>query len=322
MQVRAATAQDAAGIVALHKAANPFGDWFRNPLRRLGRVPYEDLTPLERYLHGGFGMDLSLFRRHLHEYQSRGFPILVVEEGGRIVGACEVWLDEEPLPFGRYAAIESLASGSPPNPQVERDLVERAAERVRKLGYAALDLSPGHSGGASVVKELGFERIWDTRAFTAAAVAVRKPEAEFETRYLTGDYADLRGLLAMNHGEPARWRYETLTSRWPAAQLAGLQDVAKIVGMAVDAADLRFAVIAARWAWAEPPVAEVDVWLPPNLVRDAAAVGDAFSIAAEVARRLGPETVVVRAPPTAKKPLKALGFAADETPDPWMRLAL
>src|SRR2546428_9982547 len=46
MNLRAATAQDAAGVVALHKSANPYGDWYRDPVQRLGRVAYEDLSPL------------------------------------------------------------------------------------------------------------------------------------------------------------------------------------------------------------------------------------------------------------------------------------
>src|SRR2546425_771753 len=192
MNVRAATAQDAAGVVALHKSANPYGDWYRDPVQRLGRVAYEDLTPLERYLHGGFWMDLSLFRRHFHEYQRRGFPVLVAEERGHLVGECEVWLDEEPPPFGRYAEVAVVASGSPPNADVERDLVTRAAERARKLGYGAIDLSPGHSGGGRVAEGLGFVPLWDTRTYKAKVADVPRSEEEFTTRFLAGGFDALR----------------------------------------------------------------------------------------------------------------------------------
>ena len=319
MIVRAATAQDIAGIVDLHKAANPYGDWYRNPFQRLGRTAYEDLTPLERFLHGGSWMDLSLCRRHVHEYQRRGFPVLVAEDRGRVVGECEVWLDEEPEPFGRYAEAEMVESGSPPNPDVERELLTRAAERVRKMGYAHFDLSPRHSGGESVATELGFKKIWDTRTLTADPKEVRRPEVEFAARYLGGDYGDLAGLLALNHREPARFRYETLTALWPAERMAGLNDAQKLIAMAVDAPGGRFAVFAVRREWLDPTVAEVDVWIDPAALKQSGRLREAFAIAVEVARKLRTNTVTTYAPTSAAKTLRGLAFGGGAEPDPWLR---
>src|SRR3989449_860593 len=171
MNVRAATEQDAAGIVALHKASNPFGDWYRNPLQRLGRGPYEDLTPFERYLHRGFAVGLPLLRGDL---------------------------------------------------------------------------------------------LWETRAFTADLAKVPRPEDEFTTHFLAADYGDLRGLLLLDHREPARWRFETLTGLWPAAQVAGLPDAMKLVAVTVrPERGAAFAVVAAHREWIDPPLAELDVWMNP-----------------------------------------------------------
>ena len=322
MIVRAATAQDIAGIVDLHKAANPYGDWYRNPFQRLGRTAYKDLTPLERFLHGGSWMDLSLCRRHVHEYQRRGFPVLVAEDGGHVVGECEVWLDEEPEPFGRYAEAEMVESGSPPNPDVERELLTRAAERVRKMGYAHFDLSPSHSGGETVAKGLGFRKMWDTRTFSAVLKDVPRPETEFAARYLGGEYGDLAGLLVLNHREPARFRYETLTALWPAERMAGVNDAQRLIAMAVDATGGRFAVFAVRRDWLDPTVAEVDVWIDSAALKDAARLGEAFSIAVEVARKLGTKRVTTYAPPSAAKTLRDLGFTGGDEPDPWLRRML
>jgi len=318
MNVRSATAQDAAGIVGLHRSANPFGDWFRDPFQKLGRVPYEDLTPLERYFHGGFWMDLSLFRRHLHEYQSRGFPVLIAEDAGKIVGECEVWLDDEPAPFGRYAEVEMLETGSPPKPDVERQLVARAAERVGKLGFHALDMSPLHGGSEGVVN-LGFEPFWDTREFQGDTKALAKPAMEFDAKFLAGDYGKIGLMFALNHREPARWRYETLTALWPAAQVAGLQDATRAVAMAVETETQRFAVLAARREWLDPPVAEVDVWMDPSNVQDETRTREAFQIAVEISRRLGTKTVRTYAPPHAAKAIRGLGFTGGDAPDPWLR---
>jgi len=318
MNVRAATAQDAAGIVALHKSTNPHGDWFRDPFQRLGRVPYDDLTPFERWMHGGAWMDLSLFRRHFHEYQVRGFPVFVAEEAGRIVGECEVWVDEEPEPFGRYAEVEIVETAS--RPDVERELVQRAAEKVRKMGYSALDISPQHSGGAEVATEMGFGPLWDTRTFTAEAAKVEAPDVEFETRFLTGGFEDLRGLLALNHREPARLRYEIVTARWPSAEFVGVRDVTKLLEVAVQAGDLKFAVLAARREWLDPDAAELDLWMDPGDLKDPDRVRTAASIGVEIARRLGGKRVVAYASPTTAKAWKGIGFTGGDEPDPWLRL--
>ena len=320
MNVRAATAQDAAGIVGLHKASNPHGDWYRDPLARLGRVPYEDLTPFERYLHGGFGMDLSLFRRHFHELLRRGFPVIVAEGRGKILGECEVWLDDEPPPFGRYAAVTTLESGSPPDRDVERELLARAEDKARKLGYATLDLCARSPGGEPAAEALGFAPLWDTRTFQTDLADVPAPEEEFATKFLAAEYGDLGGLLRLDHREPARWRFETLVGVWPAAQVAGLADATKLVAVTVRPDQgAGFAVLAARRAWRDPPVGEIDIWLAPPAVRRRSDVGRAFRIAAEIARKLGVQRAETNAPPSASSALQGLGFAMGDTPSVWRR---
>ncbi|HKZ63969.1 MAG TPA: hypothetical protein VJ400_05965 [Thermoplasmata archaeon] len=317
MNVRAATPQDAAGIVALHKGTNPYKDWYRDPSQRLGRVPYEDLTPFERWMHGGSWMDLSLFRRHFHECQVRGFPVFVAEEEGRVVGECEVWVDEEPEPFGRYAEVEIVEAGS--RPDVEHELVQRAARKVRKMGYPAVDISPQHSGGETAAKELGFEPLWDTRAFTAETAKVENPDIEFQTRFLAGGFRDLESLLALNHREPARLRYEVVTARWPSAEFAGVRDATKLVEMSVQARGLRFAVVAVRRDWLDPGAAELDLWMEAKDVKKEDRVRRAASIGTEVSRRLGAKRVTAYAPPAAADALNGVGFSGGDTPDPWLR---
>lgn len=318
MQVRAATAQDATGIVALHRASNPFGDWYRNPFQKLGRARYEDLTPLERYLHGGFWMDLSLFRRHFHEYRRRGFPVLVAEERGRIVGDCEVWLDEEPVPFGKYAGIEMLERAPDASVDVAVELVRQAGGRVAKMGYGWLDMVPEHGGDPAVAEALSFVQLWTTRTFDAPTKSVPRPEAEFGTRYLAGEYGDLALMLAMNHREPSRWRFETLSALWPAAEVAGLGDAQKVVGMAVEAEGQRFAVLAARREWLDPELTEIDLWMPPQDLTEDAKVRTAFTVGVEISRRLGTKGVRTYAPPEAAAVLKDLGFTAGPEA-PWLR---
>ncbi|HEV8595256.1 MAG TPA: hypothetical protein VGR51_06970 [Thermoplasmata archaeon] len=319
--MRAATVQDAAGIVGIHKAANPYGDWYRNPHQRLARVPYEDLTPFERYLHGGFGMDLSLLRRHVYEFERRGFPVLVAEDAGRIVGEAEVWLDEEPAPFGRYAAVTTLAVGLPPNQEVAGLLLARIAERVRKMGYHALDLVPLGASASVVGPE--FHSIWKTATFSADTDVIPKPAGEFTTHFLAGEYGDLRGLLLLNHRQPARWRFESLSGVWPAAVMAGVTDATKVLSVTVRPENGgEFAVLASVPRWREPAAADLDVWMNPAAAAKRKEVETAFSIGVELARKLGTKRVEVPAPPTAGRALRALGFADGGEGGAWLRKPL
>jgi len=167
---------------------------------------------------------------------------------------------------------------------------------------------------------MGFEPLWDTRAFTAEAAKVETPDVEFETRFLTGGFEDLRGLLALNHREPARLRYEIVTARWPSAEFVGVRDVTKLVEVVVQAGDLKFAALAARREWLDPETAEVDLWMDPRDLRKPDRVRTAASIGVEISRRLGGKRVVAYAPPTTAKTLKGLGFASGDEPDPWLRL--
>jgi len=213
-----------------------------------------------------------------------------------------------------------LESGSPPNSDVERELLQGAATRVRKRGYGALDLSPRYSGGETVAERQGFAAIWDTCTFSGDAAKVPKPKEEFTTRFLAGEYGALQGLLLLNHREPARWRFETLAALWPAAEVAGLQDAMKLVAVAVQPADgAGLAIMAARREWLDPSVAEVDVWIHPAELNQAARVESAFAIAAEIARRLGTQRVETYGPPSAETTLKGLGLRVEKTAAPWLR---
>ncbi|TLZ51319.1 MAG: hypothetical protein E6K18_05370 [Methanobacteriota archaeon] len=179
---------------------------------------------------------------------------------------------------------------------------------MRKLGYPGIDLSAAAAPrGAKPLTKYG--ALWENHSFAADLRAVPPPDEEFETTFLGGEYGALEGLIPLDHREPARWRFETLTALWPAAELAGLQDATKLVAVIVrPSGGARFAVLAALREWIDPPVAELDVWLDPAKITKAPEIVRAYRIAAEVARKLGTERAETFAPPHAAKPIKSLGF--------------
>ena len=174
--------------------------------------------------------------------------------------------------------------------------------------------------GGDAAREVRADLLWETRAFTADLAKVPRPEDEFTTHFLAADYGDLRGLLLLDHREPARWRFETLTGLWPAAQVAGLRDAMKLVAVTVrPERGAAFAVVAARREWIDPPLAELDVWMNPANLAKPKEVERTFAIAAEISRKLGAKRVETYAPPTTAKSLTKLGFMGGDETDSWLR---
>jgi hypothetical protein len=152
---RQATEADWPGIVESHCTV-PDKPWPRPP---------DEMTPEERTEYGGFWMSLETLRPHYRLYAERGSPILVAEDSaGRIVGALDLWLADEPEPVGRNAFVEiveehveCLGSG------LENALIGYAANVARHLRYPTLDGSFGIGGLSTDYYEkrtMGFH-IWD-----------------------------------------------------------------------------------------------------------------------------------------------------------------
>src|SRR3989454_11247497 len=117
--VRAAAKEDVPALVALHTSQNEFdGRWFENPFAGGKEARYEDLSPAQRWLHGGPGMDADLLRLH-HDriYEAHGV-VLAAERGDTLAGAAELWPSGGPLPLGAYLGVVTLA----PTQTVARDV--------------------------------------------------------------------------------------------------------------------------------------------------------------------------------------------------------
>src|SRR3990172_6907432 len=113
--VRPAVDSDIPALHGLHAAQNDFGGrWFTNPFTGGKEVSFEDLNPAQRWLHGGPWMDPQLLSLHIRRYADAGGAVLVAERAETIVGSIELWLSEEPLPFGRYLDVEMLIPYPPP----------------------------------------------------------------------------------------------------------------------------------------------------------------------------------------------------------------
>ncbi len=318
VSVRAPTKEDLPALVAMHTSQNEFGGrWFENPFAGGKEARYDDLTPAQRWLHGGPGMDPGLLALH-HDriYEARGV-VLAAERGGAIVGTAELWPSEEPLPFGRYLGVVTLTAKRAGARDVERALLEAAMREARGRDLRALDLSPIHAGGDAVhLIADGFIVLAEHR--TVHLESGRKPEPpEYSVQSTAPSYTELKEFVALDHTEPPAFRIGNLGNEWSAGLLA---DVSKPFGalLRVDVATL--GVTGRVATWLPEREAELDLWVPtaalgnlPWLHRAAAAAVDHVGKRHRVARF----RTTVRAHQVPA--LRAAGFEDGADPDPWLR---
>ncbi|TLZ65608.1 MAG: hypothetical protein E6K16_02640 [Methanobacteriota archaeon] len=315
---RAATKEDVPALVALHTSQNEFGGrWFENPFAGGKEAKYEDLTPAQRWLHGGPGMDPELLALQMDRIYDAHGAVLVTERGGGVVGAVELWPGEEPLPFGRYLSVVDLTTKRGGTRDVEPALLHAAAREARGRDLRALDLSPIHAGGdaARLIAD-GFHVLAEHRTVHLEAGRKMDPP-EYSVVSTAPSYIELRESVALDHTGPPSFRIGNLANEWSAGLLA---DVSKPFGalLRVDFATL--GVTGRVLTWLPEREAELDLWVPtaalgnlPWLRRAVAAAVDHVGKRHRVTRHRA--TVRAHQVPA----LHALRFEDGTDPDPWLR---
>jgi len=316
--VRAATKEDVPALVALFTSQNEFeGRWFENPFAGGKEAKAEALTPAQRWLHGGPGMDPQLLQLHHDRIYDAHGVVLVAERGGAVTGTAELWPSEEPLPLGAYLAVVTLASTRAAARDVEPALLAAAARESRGRDLRALDIAPAHAGGdvARILAE-GFTVLVEHR--TVHLEAARKPDPpEYTVVSTAPSYTELREFVALDHTEPPGFRIGNLANEWSAGLLA---DVSKPFGalLRIDFATLGITGRVATWL--PEREAELDLWVPaaalgnlPWLRRGVAAAIDHIGKRHRVARF----RTTVRAHQVPA--LQPIGFEDGDDPDPWLR---
>ncbi len=318
MAVRPATEKDLPAILEIHRSQNDFGGrWFTNPFAGGKAAKYEDLTPAQRWLHGGPWMDPKLLALHVRRYMEVGGAVLVADRGGSVVGEVELWPAEEPLPLGAYLDIELLITKEPGDAVTEQALIEAALREARHRDLRALDIAPVHAGGdARRLDEIGFDVLLEHR--TVHLPAGTRPKApEYTVLSTAPAHAELRTFLALDHREPPSFRFGNLGNEWAEGLL---KEYSQAFGglLRVDIADV--GVTGRVCTWLPEREVEIDLWAPtsgignlPWFLRSAVAAVDYVS----KHRRGTPVRTTV---PTHFVPgLKDLGFEDGAEPDPWLR---
>ncbi len=318
VSVRRAAAADGPALLAIHRAQNDFGGrWYENPFSGGRETRVEDLTPAQRWLHGGPWMDPQLLDLHLQRTAANGGAVLVAVRDSRVVGSVELWRADEPLPFGPYVDAGTLITEPAGDAEVEDALLAAAVREARGRDVRSLDIAPLHAGGdAKRLEDAGFVLLRDHR--TVHILADRRPAPpEYGVRNTAPGFADLRDTIPMSHVEPPEFRLSNLGNEWAGGLL---RELSRPLGglLRVGFADL--GVTGRVEPWLPEREAEVDLWVPtvalgnvPWLKQAAAAALDYVAKHHRVS--LFRTTVMAH----LAGPLREIGFEDGDEPDPWLR---
>jgi len=106
MIVRQAKLEDVKDITDIH--CSNIDKWYKDNGDEKIEVPYEDISIYERFSHGGPWMSIDTCAVHINNMLLEGNYVLVAEEGKRVIGEIEIFIGNEPPPFGKNAHISVL----------------------------------------------------------------------------------------------------------------------------------------------------------------------------------------------------------------------
>ena len=141
---------------------------------------------------------------HFERYEARGNLTLLAEEAGRIVGFADLWVADEPAPFGGSLDVECIDYFREHYLLGLETVFLSEAERVaRAAGLPSLDIGTNTVSGDYVpLRRFGLRVFYEYDEALCrpgpAAPSTRPPE----TRPISGGTADLSGLLKVSHWSP------------------------------------------------------------------------------------------------------------------------
>ncbi len=288
--LREVVLQDVPRLVQLHRAI--VGE----------RPPVEQIDNPEAWFRlGGPWMHEYFCERHLKAYQDLGFDVWVLtRENDSLVGNIELWYDDEPEPFGRYAHME-LLEVLPEffHDDLEEWLLDNVEARGEARGYHRFWCNPHGSGGSPhLLLKRGYKPMWPNGQVTLLHLC-RYDVPPHEAFPLKGDYeTEAAHLLSLNHREAAgfRWRYlwrivlNPQAADWPLGT--------PFWASRVNFRDGKWGIcLVTVWRWLNsPPAARADLWVPAEWANDVAHIHRLLSISAQEAAELGAEMVVAYLP--------------------------
>ena len=179
------------------------------------RVPGNESTP------GGPWSQDDWLRAHFARYAERGCLTLLAEEEGRIVGFADLWVADEPEPFGRSLDVECIDYFRPHYlAGLETVLLQEAEKVAMDAGLPALDIGTNTSSGDyPALRRLGMKVFYE---YDELLFRCERDEgsAAVQGVSLEADAAYLSGLIKVSHWSPTDFTFRDDEDQWSATELS------------------------------------------------------------------------------------------------------
>lgn len=328
--VRPAISADTSQIVEIYKSH--IETWYDNPLTKTTKTTYEKLTPLQRFLHKGWWLDVNYCKTHLERHTSRNDLVVVAEsQSGKLIGEAEVWFDTEPEPFGKYGMVKTLVEHSDyAEMGVQQALLRYIIKSFPAAGYANVDITPSRAGGSfATLRRFEFEPLWDTRILNAKVDNI-KPHSgnvKFTVAEVSADYdMEVGNLLALFRNEPPRFLWENIFNSYflyDATDFFEKFEKWMIKKVEVSIGNIRYRFVTLTKTVAHRAgTAELYLWYPVQYLYNRSVMQETLKISAMQVKELGCEEFIVYIPWFAVKTLTDIGFKGGKERDVCLRKKL
>ena len=180
------------------------------------RLPGNDSVP------GGPWAQDDWLRAHFAKYQERGFLTLLAEEGDRVVGFADLWVADEPEPFGRSLNVECIdyfrehyLAG------LETILLEEAESVARAAGLPALDIGTNTSSGDyPALRRFGLRVFYEYDEILCGCRQVGRSDG-VSIRPIQAQEEYLAGLIKVSHWSPTDFTFRDDEDQWSVSELSG-----------------------------------------------------------------------------------------------------
>jgi len=162
IKVRVGTRQDIDALVDVE--CSDVEKWYHfSSTGRGDATSYEELSTLERTMHGGPWMDPSALARYWKTIEQLGIIPLVAEIEGKVVGHLDAIISNE-LPLGHFLYLDVLMVHKDYRRRgVARTLIEEAENlaRLRKAGFMLVQPQQYEGPSGLTYRSCGFEKAFD-----------------------------------------------------------------------------------------------------------------------------------------------------------------
>lgn len=295
--IRGMEPRDIKGIVEVH--CSLVESWWKDREKGL-RSSYEDLTPLERYWHGGSWLTEEFaapYEKWLNENVGKSYVAEIeADKAKRVVGHCDLVFSEEPEPWGRISQLEIIAVHREYRRRgIGSALVKHTMNVAKEIGYPHYVVGADESE-IPFYKRQGLEVFQKMYCYEIMTTDIPKPESKY------GYMEELYGI-----GYPDISRYLLVTRPlgdiaarfiWSKSQTDGLPAFGKpefLRRVAISLPEGEFGtILTVSNGWAE-------IWTKPSDQYNLALMSEALRISGAICREHGSDKLKVWLPEELKE---------------------